>query len=494
MITEPMIDGQIKLADYAAEPIFTAAVLELQATAGRIAQGLRDRTVWMVNSTARGGGVAEMLPRMGALLNELGVRTRWLVIGTDRDEFFALTKRLHNLIHGEDESEPTAEDRELYESVSRSLAAEIKARLRPEDILLVHDPQPLALGAMLKREVGLRAIWRSHIGLDHRTATTTAVWRFLEPYVEAYDHAVFSAPEYIPSYLAGRASIIRPGIDPLSEKNRELSPHRLVGVLCNSGLKRQEHPLLTPPFEHQVLRLDPHGGWMSVADGDRLGVLYRPVVTQISRWDRLKGFEPLLEGFVRLKSRPKEFAVEERHRRQLDILRLVLAGPDPGSVQDDPEAVDVLDALVARYQALAPEHQADIAVLKLPMHAVEENAMTVNALQRCSTVVVQNSLREGFGLTATEAMWKRVATVGTHAHGLRQQVRNGIDGLLVHDPKDPEEIARRINRVLHDPHLRSILARNARQRVHGEFLIFRQLRDWLTVLGQHATLPPHPPS
>jgi trehalose synthase len=489
MINDAPADDQIKLADYAADPAFTPAVMELQAAASRIAPGLRERTVWMVNSTAQGGGVAEMLPRMVALLNELGVRTRWVVIGTDRPEFFIFTKRLHNLIHGEGDPQTVEEDGALYESVSRSLAAELRDRIHPEDILVVHDPQPLAMGAMLKAEIGVRAIWRCHIGTDERSETTRTVWRFLQRYAEPYDHAVFSAAEYIPHMLAGYTSIIVPGLDPLGHKNHDLSPHRLVGVLCNSGLKVQDQPLVTPPFEHQARRLAPDGRWVGVDATDAIGLLYRPVVTQISRWDRLKGFEPLLEGFVQLKDRRESLDGDPRHRRRLEILRLVLAGPDPGSVQDDPEAADVLEAIAARYRALSPHHQSDIAVLTLPMHSTKENALMVNAIQRCSTIIVQNSLREGFGLTATEAMWKNVPAIGTHACGLRQQIRNGIDGLLVHDPEDPDEIARRLDRILRDTTLRSILSRNARRRVFEEFLIFKQLKSWLQVLGQHATRP-----
>jgi trehalose synthase len=490
MIFEAPADDRIKLADYAALPIFTPDVMELQAEASRIAPGLRDRTVWMVNSTARGGGVAEMLPKMVALLGEMGVRTRWLVIGTDRSEFFVLTKRIHNLIHGEGEATIDGAERELYESVSRGIAGELAERIHPEDIVVVHDPQPLAACTMLKRDIGLRVIWRCHIGLDRYNDATRAVWRFLQPHAEALDHAVFSAPEYIPDYLAGDASIIVPAIDPMGHKNRELSPHRLVGVLCNAGLEAQAQPLVTPAFEHRAQRLMPDGRWIESSDGDPLGLLYRPIVTQISRWDRLKGFEPLLEGFVRLKERRHEFNGDARHRRRLEIVRLVLAGPDPGSVQDDPEAIDVLESLVARYRELAPEHQTDIAVLKLPMRSTKENALMVNALQRCSTVVVQNSLREGFGLTATEAMWKHTTTLGSNACGLRHQIRNGIDGLLVQDPESPDEIARKLDRLLRDTRLRSNLSRNARRRVHQEFMVFKQLRSWLQVLGQHATRPP----
>lgn len=489
MITEVPVDSTISLADYAVDPALTGAVLELQAAAGHIGPGLRERTVWMVNSTAKGGGVAEMMPRMASILNQLGVRTRWLVIGTDRSEFFVLTKRIHNLVHGEGDPNLSDDDRALYESVSEDLADEITPMLAPEDILVVHDPQPLAMGAKVKSRLGLRAIWRCHIGLDERPEPARAVWRFLRPFVDAYDHTVFSAAEYTPSYVAGKASIIEPAIDPLGHKNRDLSPHQVVGVLCNAGLKSATHPIVTPPFGHRVQRLRPGRAWSEAADGDEIGLLYRPIVTQISRWDRLKGFEPLLDGFARLKT-GDDFAETDEHRRRLRIVRLVLAGPDPGSVADDPEAIDVLESIVSRYEALPPDIQQDVAVLKLPMDSTKENALIVNALQRCSTIVVQNSLREGFGLTATEAMWKRVPIIGTDACGLRHQIRSGIDGVTIHDPTDTEEIARRLNTMLADRRLREILSSNARLRVHADFLIMRQLASWLAVIARHASLPP----
>jgi len=196
----------------------------------------------------------------------------------------------------------------------------------------------------------------------------------------------------------------------------------------------------------------------------------------------------LLEGFVRLKqsldhSKPDRSA---RHRRQLELARLVLAGPDPASIQDDPEGNEVLADLCAAYRSIPPGLQQDVALTWLPMASRKENALMVNALQRCSTVAVQNSLREGFGLTATEAMWKGVCVVGTRACGLRQQIRSGIDGILIQDPQDPGEIARRLDDILQDVRKRDYMAQNGQQRVHQEFLIFTQVRRWLEVLAEQA--------
>lgn len=483
------IEPSRSLDDYAAIAHLAGPVQALRAEAAMLVPPLRGRIVWMVNSTARGGGVAEMLPQMVTLLNGLGLSTRWAVLGTDRPEFFALTKRLHNLIHGEGDPGLTDEDRDLFESVNRENAESLKQHLGPEDIVVIHDPQPLAMGAMIREAMGLRIVWRCHIGHDEHLPATRAAWHFLKPYAEACDRAVFSAPEYIPDYLAGRSTIIHPALDPFSHKNRELSPHKLVGILCNAGLKGERHPVLTPPFAQQARRLQPDGSFGSALSPEEIGLLYRPIVTQVSRWDRLKGLRPLLDGFARLKKWRNDPSRNwsPRRRRRVEIVRLILAGPDPASVQDDPEGRDVLAELSAVYQALPGEIQREVALLTLPMDSRKENALMVNALQRCSTVIVQNSIREGFGLTATEAMWKRVPVLATRASGLRQQIRSGIDGILTQNAADPEEVARRLDDVLRDLPKRDLLARSAQRRVHDKFLIFTQLCEWLRVLTSAAS-------
>jgi trehalose synthase len=482
------------LSDYEMVSHLSEAVRTLRVEASMLVPTLRKRTVWMVNSTARGGGVAEMLPRMCALLEELGVPTRWAVMGTDREEFFTLTKQLHNLIHGEGHPELNGDQRELYEAVNRENAEELAPKLSPDDIVVIHDPQPMAMGPMLKRRVGVRTVWRCHIGLDEHLPTTRAAWYFLSPYSEAYDRAAFSAPEYIPDFFAGRATVIHPALDPSSHKNRELSPHKLVGILCNSGLKFERHPVVSPPFSNRAQRLQPDGSFAAASNEEDLGLLYRPIVTQVSRWDRLKGFRPLLDGFVQLKRMLDDTSLNrsERHRRRVELARLVLAGPDPSSVQDDPEGAGVLEDLSAAYRELSPRFQQDVALLSLPMDSRKENALMVNALQRCSTIVVQNSLREGFGLTATEAMWKTMCVVASRAFGLRQQIRSGIDGVVIQDPQDPVEIARRLDDILDEGPKRDFMARNGRQRVHDEFLIFTQLCQWLRLLAACAAEPPRP--
>jgi trehalose synthase len=497
MIGNVKIEGALSLDEYAEHAHLAHAVAELRREAAKLGEALVGRTVWMVNSTARGGGVAEMLPRQISILNELGVHTRWVVVGTERKEFFDLTKRIHNLIHGEGDPKIDASDRELYETVSKELAAELEPRLGAHDILVVHDPQPAGMGARIRERRDITAVWRCHIGLDTKCAQTEAAWRLLQPYVREYDHMVFTAPEYIPNFATGRVSLITPGIDPLSQKNRTLSAAHLTGVLCNSGLMREHSPVLPPSFQARATRLQQNGEFGDATAPDEIGLLFRPMVSQISRWDRLKGYRPLLDAFVKLK---REYhtvpGLDGAARRRFELVRLVLAGPEPKAVADDPEAKGVLEELCSAWLALEPDVQKDVILLSLPMDSTKENALMVNAIQSCSSIVVQNSLREGFGLTVTEAMWKRVPVLGSPACGIRHQIRDGIDGRLHHDATDPDAIASALVHMLSHPEKRAAWGRTGQRRVHDEFLIFSQLRRWLRALATAADAsslaPPRP--
>ncbi|HTV41142.1 MAG TPA: glycosyltransferase [Candidatus Sulfotelmatobacter sp.] len=478
--------SNITLDDYAAVPQLTGAVHNLRSAAEVLLPEFRCRTVLMLNSTARGGGVAEMLPRVVQTLNELGVTTQWAAMKVAQPEFFRLTKRLHNLIHGRGDPALNADDKRLYEEVSHGVADALRPHLKSGDVLVIHDPQPLGVAAIIKSTLDVYVFWRCHIGVDFATPATRAAWEFLKPYAEACDHSVFSAPEYVPYYLAGRSSVIYPGIDPLSHKNRHLTPHKLTGVLCNAGLAKEFEPVLTMPFSHPATRLQPDGTFGPAVLPDEIGFLYRTIVAQISRWDRLKGFGPLMAGFVRLKQKLREtkLPLVGRDRRRIEIVRLVLAGPEPNSVKDDPESQEVLEELRQAYRHLEPEFQRDIALLSLPMASQKENELIVNAIQRCASIVVQNSLEEGFGLTATEAMWKGTPVLGTEACGLRQQIRDGIDGRLIRNPEDPGEIADRLDEMLSDYPGRERMSRNAQRRVYLEFLVFVQVEHAMRVVAR----------
>jgi trehalose synthase len=455
-----------QLADYERYAGLGGEVASVRKAGRAAARRLEGRTVWMVNSTAQGGGVAEMLYRQVPLMRQVGLDVRWLVISAEDPAFFRLTKRLHNMIHGVDEGPLTADDKALYERTSQAFAQGLKELVRPKDLLVVHDPQPLGAGAL----VGCEAIWRCHIGLDRETEATRAAWAFLRPWLGAYGRKIFSLEEYVPAGI--HADVIHPAIDPLSHKNRELAVQKLTGILTCAGLVRHQHPLVAQPFASPVLRLQADGKFG--VDPEDFGLLFRPTVVQVSRWDKLKGFGPLLDAFALLRADGMHPAT-----------RLVLAGPDPASIQDDPEAIAELKSLSARWLALPPGLQADVAILSLPMASLKENHLVVNALQRCGTVVVQNSVQEGFGLTATEAMWKSRPVLATKAAGLRAQVRDRSEGRLIDSAADVPALAQTLQEMLSNGKARELWGANAHFRVATHFTVLHALTSWLELLA-HA--------
>lgn len=485
MIEEIPCKDNRTLDDYAAVHSLSESVRDLRAEASVLLPRLKGRRLVMVNSTARGGGVAEMMPRMVSMLNELGLETVWYVMNTDEQAFFSLTKRIHNLIHGQGRAGLGPEDRAVYEKVNDENAADLKRYLRPDDILAIHDPQPMGMARMIKEETKVATVWRCHIGLDRHTEETRDAWLFLKEYADGFDRGVFSAAEYIPDFFTRKSRVIFPAIDPLGHKNRELPIHKLSGILANADLIAAEHPVLSPAFPDRATRLQANGEFAPATQPTGLGLLYSPIITQISRWDKLKGFRPLMEGFVRMKREldRNRMNLNERQKRRRELMKLVLAGPDPASIQDDPEGKETLRELCETYVALPPEHQRDIALLTLPMQSRKYNALMVNALQRCSSVVVQNSLREGFGLTVAEAMWKGVPVLGSTACGIRQQIRDGVDGLLIKDATNPEEVADKLSGMMNREFERWQWGRNGQRRVSSEFLVFKQLRNWLSLLA-----------
>ncbi|HSJ07743.1 MAG TPA: glycosyltransferase [Longimicrobiales bacterium] len=474
------VESARTLDDYERYPHMAPAVAQLREEAVDVARALRGRTVWMINSTARGGGVSEMLPGMVAHLRELGLAVEWAVIEAGDDAFFQLTKRIHNLIHGQGETGLGAAERETFEATNRTNAAVLSRTVKDGDVLVVHDPQPMPLAGMLCETRDLTTIWRCHIGLDVDSPATRDAWRFLEPYADAYDHAVFSAPEYVAPYFEGRSSIIYPAIDPLTPKNRPLSVQAVIGILARAGLVREEGPRAEPPFAHQATRLAGDGRFLPASDSGDMGLLARPIITQVSRWDRLKGFAPLLRGFAEFKRQLRSRPPGERVAPRLNLARLVLAGPDPESVADDPEAGEVLDELRAAYRELDAEVQQDVDIIALPMHDPIENALIVNALQRVSAIIVQNSLREGFGLTITEAMWKAVPVLtNSRACGPRQQVRDGVEGRMIRSPENVSQVAGALRSMLSQTRRLEQWGLNGQRQVHDHFLIHAQLCHWL---------------
>ena len=433
----------------------------MQAVALRVAElrgRLAGRVVWNVSSTAVGGGVAEMVRSLLAYARGAGVDARWVVI-EGSPEFFRLTKRLHNALHGSagDGSPLGDQERRLYERVAAENAAELAPMVRPRDVVIVHDPQPAGMvGALAER--GAHVIWRCHIGHDQVNAEVERGWSFLAPYLRQASAYVFSRAAYVPAQLdASRAVIITPSIDPFSPKNQPMTPACVRGILAQAGIlggPRQEPPCVFIRENGTPGRVDRYA---DVVREDGAPSAEVPLVVQVSRWDRLKDPIGVLHGFARLDAAAARGA------------HLVLAGPNVRAVADDPEGAAVFDGVVAAWRALEDEPRARVHLVSLPTVDVDENAAIVNALQRHAAVVVQKSLHEGFGLTVTEAMWKGRPVVASDVGGIRDQIEDGVSGLLLHDPRDLDAFAAAVARLLDDPALADRLGENARNRVRERF-------------------------
>jgi len=384
-------------------PLIGAEVEELHA----LARPLSGSEVLMVNSTAVGGGVAELLNRLVPLMEELGLVPRWEVVAGDR-EFYQVTKAFHNALHGAlyDAPPDANEIFRRYSDINRG-------RLRLDaEFAVMHDPQPVALIDGRSGHSG-HWIWRCHIDLSHPSQT---VWEFLEPWVNRYDAAIFSSPDFarqllIPQYL------FYPSIDPLSDKNRPLEPDFVRRVL-------------------ELYGIDPA----------------RPILVQISRFDRLK--DPV--GVVRTYRAVK---------RYVDC-QLVLAG---GGADDDPEGSVVL---AETREAAAADPDVHILELAPTSH------LEINALQTAATIVIQKSLREGFGLTVAEALWKKKPVVASAVGGIPAQVIHKHTGLLAHSV---EGTAYQIRYLLAHPELAARLGEQGHEYVREQFLITGNLKRYLSL-------------
>ena len=377
-----------------------AAVDDLVHLAGH----LRGVSIQNINSTAVGGGVAEILNRTLPLLRQLGVDARWDVIKGD-EHFFVVTKKMHNALHGVP-VEITQDELDLFLEVNRQNAADLQFA----DVVFVHDPQPIAL-VNKRPEQGKHWIWRCHIDFSQ---PGQRIWQFLEQYVRQYDVAVFSAPAFARP-LPIRQVMISPSIDPLSDKNRDLPEREVEAVFERFGIDRS-----------------------------------RPVVTQVSRFDFLK--DPI--GVI------KAYRIA---RRRVDC-QLVLAG---GGATDDPEG----PALMHQVQEEAGKDK-DIHVIFLP----PSSDIEINALQRGSTVVLQKSLREGFGLTVAEALWKSRPVIASAVGGIPLQIAHKYSGILTHSI---EGTAQWIKRLINEPEYARTLGMNGREHIRNNFLITRHLKDYL---------------
>ena len=437
---------------------------ELDSTVERALPLLENRVVWNINSTARGGGVAEMLRSLVGYGRAAGVDARWLVVGSEPD-FFHVTKRLHNRLHGSaGDGGPLGEhERAVYERTSRAASKRLSGLVMPGDVVVLHDPQTAGLSAPLV-ELGAHVVWRAHIGLDLPNDYAHDAWSFLLPYVLPAHAYVFSREAYAWEGLdPARVTVIAPSIDPFSAKNQELDPGAVEAILLQAEILR-DGAERAPTFLREDASPGRVGSRAELIDGTPASV-HAPLVAQVSRWDRLKDPLGVMEGFV-------------RHVLPASDAHLMLAGPDVRAVADDPEGAAVVEACTARWESMAPEARQRIHLALLPMDDAEENAVIVNALQRWSTVIVQKSLAEGFGLTVTEAMWKGTPVVAGRIGGIQDQVADGETGLLV-DPTDLAAFGAAVLRLLREPEDAKRMGEAAKELVRQQFLGVRHLTQYV---------------
>jgi trehalose synthase len=392
----------IRLSDY--KGVAPAGTVEfIQSLAERV----KGKSLLHINSTRYGGGVAEILNRLIPLLKGLEIDVRWEVI-EGSEFFFTVTKNFHNALQGQVVN-VTEDMLQAYLECNQENAKKLDF---VSDVVVIHDPQPAALVSHRKKKD--KWVWRCHIDISQ---PQRKIWRFLRPLVTQYDAALFSLPKFaqrlpIPQYL------VYPSIDPLSDKNRDLTEEDIDSVLNKLGIPRD-----------------------------------KPILLQVSRYDRFK--DPL--GVI------EAYKLTKKH----SDCRLVLAG---GSATDDPEGSTVL----AEVQTAAGA-DPDIHVLVLPPTA----DLQINALQRAATIILQKSTREGFGLTVSEAMWKGKPVIGGFAGGITVQIVFGVTGYTVHSI---EGAAYWLRYLLENPELAQELGANAKEYVRRNFLITRHLADYIDIM------------
>jgi trehalose synthase len=418
------------------EPIIGGSrYVRLIEAADQVRKLLAGRTIWNVNSTATGGGVAEMLEVLVGYITDLGISVGWLVITGDA-EFFAITKRLHNQIHGDLAGGPLgAADAQHYTRMLTANAAEFLGRIRPGDVVLLHDPQTAGLAGPLVR-AGALVVWRCHIGADWENDATRAGWDFLRPHLTSAHGYVFSRRDYVPAWLPeGKVSIIPPSIDPFSPKNQDLDRATVQAILARLGVLDDAPPQVPPRF----VRRDGNTGTVTrpaVITGEGRPGADDPVLLQVSRWDRLKDMAGVMRGFA-------------DHVAPRGAGYLILAGPAVTEVADDPEGAAVYGECLLQWHDLPPAARARVLLVTLPLDDIDENAAMVNALQRHAAVITQKSLAEGFGLTVSEGMWKGRPVIGSAVGGIIDQIADGT-GVLLPDPADLRAFGQAASQLLAD--------------------------------------------
>ena len=378
----------------------------------RKAASLQGKRVLHVNSTYQSGGVAEMIISLVPLMNDVGIKTQWNILNGDGD-FFAITKNFHNALQGQAVAF-SDEEKGLYVRTNESFSGKMEI---DQDLVVIHDPQPLPLIRFYNKTQPW--VWRCHVDLSNPNAD---LWEFLKDFVLDYDRMVISHEEYRRRGMPMEQWICRPVIDPLSEKNRDLSEGEIAGLLAKYGVPTD-----------------------------------KPLITQISRFDKWKDPEGVVEVFARV-------------REHVDC-RLVLCG---SMAPDDPEGWAIYRGVEEKARAFIDA--GDVILI------TAEDHLLVNALQRASAVILQKSLREGFGLTVTEGLWKGQPVIASRVGGIPLQIEDGETGFLL-EPTDTDGFAWRVRQVLENPELGEQLGRAGKEHVRQNFLITRLLTDYLDMLN-----------
>jgi trehalose synthase len=373
----------------------------------KIAEKLRGISVLHVNSTPKGGGVAEILSKLVPLMREVGINAEWKVIRGD-EEFFKVTKSFHNALQN-GTGQLQGNSFETYKKWQEINLSELPLDY---DVVFIHDPQPA--GLVTQRKKG-KWIWRCHIDISN---PFPPVWEFLRGYVERYDSVIVSSPVFGRDDLSVPQFVIPPSIDPLSVKNKEISRFTVERILRKFGLD-----------------------------------LDRPIVTQVSRFDRAKDPVGVIRAFAGMK-------------KHVDGQLVYLGSP----ATDDPEGEEVYKETLK-----AAEGIKDVHLLLLP----PDSDLEVNAFQRGADVVMQKSIKEGFGLTVSEALWKGKPVIGGNTGGIPLQVIHGHTGFLV---STPEEATHYLIYLLRNRDIRERMGKMGREHVRNNFLTIRELRDYLMTI------------
>lgn len=401
-----------RLSDYR-EVVDEAKISEIYRKGNKIA----DNHILHINSTYYGGGVAEILRNMMPLMDDIGIDVGWRSLVGSPD-FFRVTKKFHNALQGE-EITLTDMKKQVYEQTNLSFA---KFTHVDHDLVIVHDPQPLPLSRFYKRKQPW--IWRCHIDLSEPQGE---LWEYLRGFILPYNLVVYQMDEFAAQGISGNYTVMKPSIDPLSVKNKDLPNGTIEKYIKKAGVDKDE----------------------------------RPLIAQISRFDKWKDPQGVINVFDLI-------------REEMDC-QLLLVG---AMATDDPEGQQVYEEV----HSLVKD-RGDIRLI------VGAHDIMVNAIQKASDVIIQKSIREGFGLSVTEALWKKTPVVASNVGGIPAQVKDGETGFLI-NPDDYEGTAKKIMDLLTDENLREEMGENARQHVKKNFLITRHVEDWIDLWAKLLTLTP----